>query len=97
MSLDSLKTSSRAWSCSTLRDGADYVLKQAQELHDEEASLEKLIQDCYHHVLLQYHHVILKRQCFTLSNGYCPLVTPKRYLCCASLVSVFAAGTERKE
>ena len=40
-----LQTSSRVWSCSTLRDGADHILEEAQKIEDEEDRLEKMIQE----------------------------------------------------
>ena len=96
MSIDSLKTSSRVWSCSTLRDGAEFVLQQAQELHDEEAYLEKLVEDSYHHVIFKYSH-FLTHECFTFSK-WVYMVTPKTYFCSISLVSsFFPAGLEAKK
>ena len=41
----SLKTTSRVWSCNTLSDGMDRLLAEANEVEQEEESLEKLIQD----------------------------------------------------
>ena len=38
-------TSSRVWSCSTLRDGIDQLAEQAQQVDDEEEELMKLIED----------------------------------------------------
>lgn len=36
---------SRTWSCSTLSDGLEYLVKQAQHCEDQESRMEKLIQD----------------------------------------------------
>ena len=38
-------TSSRVWSCSTLRDGSEHLLAEAGKVEDEEAELERQIQD----------------------------------------------------
>lgn len=45
MSTASVVTSSRVWSCSTLRDGVDYLLEEANKAEDEELELEKLVQE----------------------------------------------------
>lgn len=39
------KDSSRHWSCSTLRDGVDALMHQANEVEDQEHDLLKLIED----------------------------------------------------
>ena len=36
---------SRAWSCSTLRDGCQHLIDEAAKIQDEEESLQALIQD----------------------------------------------------
>ena len=43
---DSKATTSRVWSCSTLKDGIDYLQEEAEMIEDEEKQLEKMIQDC---------------------------------------------------
>lgn len=37
--------SSRRWSCSTLRDGVDYLMEEANKVDDEENELERLVQE----------------------------------------------------
>ena len=37
--------SSRLWSCSTLRDGADHLLEEANQLDEEEKELAEAIKD----------------------------------------------------
>ena len=44
-SMGSLETSSRVWSCSTLRNGVNDVVEKAQKLEVEEVELMKKIQD----------------------------------------------------
>ena len=41
----SVSTSSRVWSCATLRDGVDDVAAKRRELEEEEAELERQIED----------------------------------------------------
>ena len=43
---DSQATTSRVWSCSTFKDGIDYLQEEAEMIEDEEKQLEKMIQDC---------------------------------------------------
>ena len=38
-------STSRIWSCSTLRDGADHLLAEAYELEQEEKELAQEIED----------------------------------------------------
>lgn len=44
--------SSVGWSCSTLRDGVDVLMNQANEIEEEEANLLKLVKDCTELLLL---------------------------------------------
>ena len=39
------ETSSRIWSCSTLRDGMEDVVHKQKELEDEENELQRQIED----------------------------------------------------
>ena len=41
----SLETSSRVWSCHTLSDGIDQLMREADNIDDEELELEKLIKE----------------------------------------------------
>ena len=43
---------SRTWSCSTLSDGLEYLVKQAQHCEEQESKMEKLIQDSLPNSLL---------------------------------------------
>ena len=43
----SLMTSSRVWSCATLKDGIDHLVAEANKIESEEDSLERLIKDRY--------------------------------------------------
>lgn len=45
MTSASLQTTSRVWSCSTLNDGIDHLLMEANKIETEEEQLEKWIQD----------------------------------------------------
>lgn len=41
----SVDTTSRVWSCSTLRDGIDYIAEEAKQAEEQEEQLLQLIQD----------------------------------------------------
>ena len=45
MTSASLQTTSRMWSCSTLNDGIDHLLMEANKIESEEEQLEKWIKD----------------------------------------------------
>lgn len=38
-------SASTGWSCSTLRDGVDVLMNQANQIEEEEESLAKLVKD----------------------------------------------------
>ena len=66
---------SRVWSCSTLRDGVDYLLEQSKQVEEEEASLMKLIEDIYSYICSStvYMGLIM----FCMSEWYPILSSPK--------------------
>lgn len=41
----SLETSSRIWSCDTLNDGIDQLMREADQIDNEELELEKFIKE----------------------------------------------------
>ena len=50
----SLETSSRIWSCNTLGDGIGHLLREADQIYEEEQALEKFIEDIRFELQLQH-------------------------------------------
>lgn len=50
----SLDTTSRVWSCHTLNDGIDQLLREADQISEEEQALEKFLEDIRFEFPLQH-------------------------------------------
>ena len=64
----SLDTTSRVWSCHTLNDGIDQLLREADQISEEEQALEKFLEDIRFEFPLQHWTFTLAVLVSYLSN-----------------------------
>ena len=59
LKIASTNGSTRKWSCSTLEDGVDAVIRETQKIEDEEEEMMKLIQDQPHTLIYVHSYTVL--------------------------------------
>ena len=54
VSKETISSSTRHWSCSTLADGVDCLLDEARKVEEEEEILNRLVEDLYARLLFLF-------------------------------------------